>query len=259
MINFLSGGMMGDFIQTLYVVKNICQERNDKANLYLVNEGDIWKHGIQKAYNDLEQLIKFQPYINSFQIKTKELAEPYINLNDWRLLAASNHAKKDSYDICWSDLLFQFYQFNISKRYQWLNAVHPNIISRRKIVIHRSVHRHNNNFPWQYITSDISHRFLFLTSYPIEYSKFPFKNSNVELCQVDTINDMTNVIASCDMFIGNQSAPFSIACALDVPRLVELAEEPAGFYMDETKYSSNISWFLNNNTKYISPNSLIKL
>ena len=47
MINFFGGGMMGDFIQTLYAVKNICQQKNDKANLYIGKQemfGDLaWK------------------------------------------------------------------------------------------------------------------------------------------------------------------------------------------------------------------------
>jgi ADP-heptose:LPS heptosyltransferase len=257
MIDFVAGGMMGDFIQSLYALKNICKQKNEKANLYIANDGDIWKYGLQKAYDDLKDLINLQPYINKFEILPASFNKSFINLSDWRKIVAITHDQTGGYNKCWTEVLSECYNFTISKQYQWLFCS-PNNISNNKIVIHRSLHRHNN-FPWKQIIDNSSYKILFLTSNIEEWNKFPFKNRNMEVHQASSITEMASIISSSKMFIGNQSAPFSIACALDVPRLVELDYDPAKFYMDEIKYSDNISWFLNNSTKYSATNSLIKL
>ena len=258
MINFMAGGMMGDFIQSLYALKNICEQKNDKANLYIANDGDIWKYGLQKAFDDLKTLINSQPYINKFNILPSNFNETFINLNDWRKIVAITHSQTGGYNKCWSEVLSECYNFNITNEYQWLFSSKNNI-SNNKIVIHRSVHRHNNEFPWQKIINQLQVKALFLTSNLIEWDKFSFKSPNIQLCQVSSISEMTEIIGSCKMFIGNQSAPFSIASALDIPRLVELDYDPAKFYMDEIKYSNNISWFLNNSTKFLTKELLINI
>ena len=56
-LNFQAGGLMGDFINSLYVVKNICQKENAIANIYLSDAGEPFRYGIDKAYNDLYDLI----------------------------------------------------------------------------------------------------------------------------------------------------------------------------------------------------------
>ena len=65
---------------------------------------------------------------------------------------------------------------------------------------------------------------------------------------------MAAAMNGCKLFIGNQSMPFTIASALDIPRVCELHHASAEFYTGEHKYSDNISWFLNNDIKHNSPN-----
>lgn len=246
-INFIASGMMGDFIQSLYAVKNICSEQNAKANIYLANgyHGDIWTHGIEKAYSDSYQLITNQPYINTFSILPENFSEPFINLNLWRIAAAKTHAETGTYNKCWSELLSEQFNFKIPVEYQWITT-DINEKAKGKMVIHRSKHRHNGEFPWAKITEN--NDCLFLTTNKSEWDLFAFKNANVKLLLVETISELAQMICGCGLFIGNQSAPFSIASALDVPRIVELDYDPAKFYMDEVKYSKNISWFLNTKT-----------
>lgn len=252
MINFFGGGMMGDFIQTLYAVKNICQQKNDKANLYIGNAGDVWRFGLERTYNDLEKLIKSQPYINKFEIFPTGFTEPFVDLNTWRGTVATKHAQYGSYNTCWSEVLARDYHFAIPPDYKWLSVNENNEYTKNKVLIHRSKHRHNGNFPWAKLLNNIHDEILFITTAPEEWDMFPLKRANIKPYIVNTITEMAIAINSCKMFIGNQSAPFSLACALDVPRLVELDYDPATFYMDETKYSKNISWFLNETTNYLA-------
>jgi hypothetical protein len=250
MINFIAGGMMGDFIHSLYAVKNICEQKADKANLYLSDgDGDVWKFGLQRTHDDLNDLIMSQPYINSFNIcKMSEFKESFINLNDWRRILRHTDA---GYENCWSDVLSECYGFSIPPDYKWLNDK-PNETVSGKILIHKSTHRHNPEFPWAKILNNLNDDILFLTSNSDEWDKFQFKSAKIKLHHVSTITEMASAIGSCKAFIGNQSAPAALACALDVQRLVELDADPSKFYMDETKYSNNVSWFLNCSNKFLT-------
>lgn len=243
---------MGDFIHSLFAMKNICAQQNAKANLYLVNDGDIWRFGIDKAYEDLRALIINQPYINEFVLLPAGFNEPFVDLNSWRKVVGETHAITGSYIKCWSDVLSDHYEFVIPTDHRWIYTNEVDSATVGKTVIHRSYHRQNNAFPWDRILNEIDGEILFVTSNMQDWDSFGFKRPNIKLHMVSTIGEMTIAINSANRFIGNQSTPFAIACALDVPRLVELDYDPSRFYMDETKYSKNISWFLNDQQQHIN-------
>ncbi len=257
-LDFIAGGMMGDFIHSLYVVKNICEKRGIKANLYLTDQGDKWKRGLLTAHADLEALVMAQPYINRFRTGFGDLDPARsINLSNWRQAVANTHSETGKYDKCWSDMLAQYYGFEVPEKNRWLrvDSIHSDV----SVVIHRSKHHHNTAFPWTNIIHSIQREIIFLTCDASEWDAFPFKNVKIKPVVVSTIHDMSMVMASGTFFIGNQSAPFALASALDVPRLCELDPDPAPFYMGEEKYSKNISWWLNPQTKYFSENAFIRI
>lgn len=254
MVTFVAGGMMGDFIHSLYVVKNICEQKGEKANLFITNGhgGDVWRFDMSKTHQDVCELIFKQPYINRFEVLDLNNIPPdFINLNDWRRTLIHTAA---GYVKCWSEVLTECYNFPIPKEYKWLD-VDPYPATVGKTLIHRSVHRINGAFPWQSVLDKVEGEILFLTSNMIEWDRFQFKSDRITPLFVPTVSEMAAAIGSCKMFIGNQSAPFAIASALNVPRLVELDADPARFYIDEIKYSDKISYFLDHNTKYNAPPS----
>lgn len=232
--------MLGDFIHQLSVVKNICDQKFAKANLYLSEGygGDVWRLGGEQAYNDLKEIIKKQHYINDFIFLRGEMSGDYINLNKWRGRVATTHSETGKYDTCWSELLSQVYEYEISRFYHWLV---PTEKYKMPILLHRSKHRHNNSFDWEPYLKEYS---LFVTTDHHEYEIFKHRD-RCQLFLCKDISHMVNVINGCRLFVGNQSAPFAIANALDVPRICELDADPAPFYMGEEKYSNNIKWFLN--------------
>lgn len=266
-VNFIAGGLLGDFIHSLYVVKNICNKRGVKANLFIRNDNgsEVFRYGSERAHKDLYSFIISQPYINKFEIvdgveedHTRKFNGNFINLDDWRKTVSSTHSETGMYTQSWSEVLNKQYDF-IPEEYKWvsIDKINPDI--KGKTLIHRSVHHHNTAFPWNSILSKIEGDILFLaTANEREWNEFEFKNDKIKPYYVSNIEEMVISINSCEMFIGNQSAPFAIASALDVPRLVELDPDPAPFYMNEKKYSDNISWFVNDNIKYLSSNCRIK-
>lgn len=235
-LNFTSGGMMGDFINSLYAVKNICEIQKAKANIYLNNGGDPFKYGIEKAYTDLQQIVSEQPYVNYFLLQLRPLLEPHINLNRWR-----NGIRRDylngGYKKSWSEVYAEEYGFKIPDQYQWLFTNREDKNTKGKVLIHRSLKRHNNKFDWPGLIDEQDT--LFVTTDKKEYEGFPFKEK-VELYLVNTISEMAVAINSCNMFIGNQSAPFAIASGFDKYRVCELDPMDAIFYSGEVRYSKNI-------------------
>ena len=255
-INFISGGHTGDLIHELYIVKNICNQNQDVSNLYIadrsynINQCIDFSFNLDKVYNDTKDLIKSQSYINDYQIFPKNFNEPIINISDWR-----NNLQ---YIYCWTDLLSIHYQINPPEEYKWINIekIDPNTVG--KILIHHSGRRFNHEFNWG-ILSNTEKDILFITSDIREWEIFKFKNEKIKPYLVSTVSEMATAINSCDLFIGNQSLPFAIACSLDKPRICELEYPSAMFYMNEKNYSENISWYLNDNIKYNSEKIEIKV
>lgn len=262
-INFISGGKMGDFIHSMYAVKHICEKENSKANIYITDNGfyggDKWTFGAEKAYGDILSTITSQVFVNKFEVLKRPMFEAYTDLNLWRNYVMQDYYSQGFFSKTWAEVLSYCYDFKISKNYKWIDFNKQDNDTKDKIVITRSLQRHNRSFDWNKIINNIEEEIIFLTpSYP-EWQGFPFKNKKVKLKVVSTIDEMVIGINSCKYFIGNQSCGFAIASALDVNRLVETNKIDAGFYKGESKYSENISWFLNDNDKYINENSLIKI
>lgn len=247
-INFISGGMLGDFIHSVVVVKNICEKENCMARIYLTDKihiynGDVWKLGVEKACQDLSDLIVAQPFVERLDILPNDFDEPFVNLSSWRVAIEEDRISKGYYYRSWSEFLSGNYKYEICPTYKWINTDHIDDEMKDKIAIHRSLHRHNPSFGWNSIL-DMDEEFVFVTCSIEEWERFPFKNDKVKLKLVSTIDEMAICINSCKYFIGNQSAPFALASALDVPRLAELDYSACAFYMNEIHYSKNISWYL---------------
>lgn len=256
--------MLGDFIHSMAAIKNICEREQAKANIYISDNirvfgGDYWKLSIEKTFYDLYELIKEQPFVNKFEICDYVFNKPYININNWRIHIARTHASQRYYSESWSEILSSAFNYKMPTEYKWLTYDKADSNTKNKIVIHRSLHRHNPSFDWIKVLEQIKEEVLFLTSSEAEWLNFPYKHyDNITPKIVDTVSEMASCINGCKFFIGNQSAPFALASALDIPRLVELDIEPSPFYMPESKYSENISWYLNEISNHFSKNSLIK-
>ena len=262
-INFVSGGQLGDLIHELFVVKNICSKNNFKANLYIVDISynietcGNFTYDLEKTYNDLYDLIVCQDYINFFGILPKIFNENFINLCIWR-----NHIEatkiNNQYSKCWTDILKDTYNLKIenSDFTNWL-TVNDDDYTKDKVLIHRSIHRHNPSFDWNFYLDKINDDILFITTNEHEWNIFPYKRENIKIYLKSNIFDITRAINSCKYFIGNQSSNFAIACSLNIPRLVELSYGSDKFYSDEKKYHNNISYYYDDNNKYYSKNFLI--
>lgn len=230
-INYISGGKTGDLMHVLMIVKANYEKYGKKANLYIGqgHNGDSFSFPLQKVYEDIKDLIFFQEYINFFEIYNGQDID--INLNLWRLSPLL-------YKTNWIDILLETYKIKPVKTY-WLE--YSKISDYQDFtILHRSVHRHNQKFPWNEILE--KEKCLFVTTNPNEASLFKSKYK-VDCEVVNSISELTLIINSGKKFVGNMSAPLAIAHSLGKHRLAELTNTDQIHYIGDSKYLSDY-WYV---------------
>lgn len=241
MLNFICGGLIGDFIQCMFAVNQLCKTHNTKANLYITDNlsfgGDRFKFSIEKTYDDLLPVVMQQTYINTFEIfynQTNEL----INLNNFRKSPLLYHNN-------WTEFLQDTFKFQYTPPYQWINVKEIDNNFKEKIIIHRSLHRHATTFPYKEIVEKYKENLVFMSNDVNEYKAFPFANE-IEYKQTTNLIEYYAAINACKLFIGNQSSPYTLATSADKLRIVELCNglDKASF-IGEEKYSKNIIELIN--------------
>ena len=240
-LKFKSGGLMGDFINSLYVVKNICINQEAKADLYINNGGEAFRYGIDKAYNDLYDIVMLQPYINTFSIDNNINNNDSISLYDWRS-QVQHDFNNGGYNKSWSELLSNYYCFDVPNEYKWVYILDTDVNYSNATIIHMSNRRRNPKFDTEnYILNNGIDNVVFLIT-----NENDLYIDGYDKVVVDDIYKMALILNSCKYFIGNQSMPLALASSLDVPRLavLDLDFNNYMFYKGEPNYSKNIDVFI---------------
>lgn len=236
MLNFIYGGLIGDFIQCMFAVNQLCKIHNTKANLYVTDNlsfgGDRFKFPIQKVYEDLLPVVSQQKYINTFEIFSNQTNQ-LINLNDFRKSPLLYHNN-------WTEFLQETFKFKYMPPYQWITINEVDKQFSDKIIIHRSLKRHLSTFPLKEIVDKNKDRLIFVSNDINEYKAFPFSNI-IPFHQTTNLIEYYSAINACDFFIGNQSSPYTLATSLDKLRVIEIGDTPdKTSSIGEDKYTSNI-------------------
>jgi len=196
---------MGDLVHMMYVVKNT----PGKHDLYITDRRDLHSdgfiHGLDRTVAELEPVLMFQPYVNSVQAYNGEEA---VNLNLWR---------RKAYTDSWTVLLSKMFDVPVNGE-AWMQW--PGV--RENKILHRSLHtaRHGD---WSKVDQsggiEIGNEFFSLAV-------------------------LFSIIATCSEFIGEQSLPLAIACALDAPRTAVLNHVDKFAYIGEEKIFNNFRYVL---------------
>jgi hypothetical protein len=67
-IAYLAGGMLGDFIYSLSIIKEKYIQTGKKGILYISEKGDHFRNGLINTYNDTYDIIVKQDYIEKYEI-----------------------------------------------------------------------------------------------------------------------------------------------------------------------------------------------
>lgn len=255
--NILIGGKLGDFLLTLYGVKGICENRNVKANIYLIDIG--WEFGIENTYKELYPIITQQNYINDFQILTDYELDPEQTPQKNSPIKVYNKILKEQgyvvdnylrspflYRKCWSKIYSNLFNFPLKSYDPLLQYDSFNPQFEGKVLIHRKFARDrmNPDFPWDLFLSEYKGNMIFVSSNKEDYDQFPHKDA-MDYVEIKTLHDWFTAINSCSMFISNLTAPIVMARILNKTLIAELPLNGDFFHwIGEEEFSPNIHWFL---------------
>ena len=239
-ITYLSGGFLGDFIYQLSIVNENYLLAGRKGNVFLSDKSQVdwsegWKYGIEKAYNDLKEIVLDQEYINSFNIYNKEWFFEYTHLSKWR--QSSLLLKTDMYELFKST-------YNVEWGWhKWLSL--PKINDYSDIILLSTVasHRCNPLFDYESLKR-YNKQICFATTDYAEYVYFKeLTKSKFEAIIFDNLKDYWIAINSCYLFVSSFG---SFLCAANAMHQNTLAIIPyAECSILLPKDFINLKWFKN--------------
>lgn len=255
--NFIMAGKLGDFLHSMFAVKQISEQRGEKASVYMCDFG--WEFGIENTHTELKPIMLQQEYIKSFEIlreceidpiQTAEQNSP-IRVNNKEILFEgyvdlSNYIRSPwLYKTCWSELYAKTFDFEIRGEYSWIKwkKIDPNLTG--KVLIHRRYNpvRMNPLFPYEQIINEYHNNVIFISSSEKDYQMFPYKD--IPFLKISTLDDWFTSINSCSLIISNLTGPTVMAHALDKLRIIELPNIiDAAHCIGEEKYSDKVKWFI---------------
>lgn len=204
-ISYISGGRLGDFIFQLGIIKAKYEETGKKGVLYLADIGDKFVKGLENAYNDTKEFVLKQEYIEDYKIHNGE--EYDINLSSWRDVVFE---KKRN----WFELFKTKYNATFGAN-KWIDNIPINTEFTDKILISYSLQRENTQINLKNLLDKYEKSKLhFICLDENEYIQFNEKTKlSLPFTHFTNVVDLMIAINSCELFIGNFSAPLCIALA----------------------------------------------
>lgn len=244
----LMGGRFGDFIHSLVFSDYLYKIYGKKVDLKIGNFGDVFIGGLEKTHKDLYDMLIDQPYINSFEIYNGEVVD--YNLNKFRDIPSLYKEERGWTDIYVQSFLGVAYRFfdnvslTVDKKQKYKDVVvihqHPDKVTPESLPLYEKI-VYNNDC-------------IFLTNNEDWYEQFSYKEQ-VKLLVPESTIDLFIILNSCKYYVGSQTAFTAIAHILNTPRMIQCVPNFIDnmFYKQEIKYYSNMSYFVSDTDKYISP------
>jgi hypothetical protein len=238
-LKYISGGLLGDFIYQLSVIKENYLLSGKKGELFLVDKiknSSCWKFGVEKAYNDLKDIVLNQDYISSFEIYNNiDDINDYINLSSWydsSLLFKTNFYEifKKEYDVEWGS-------------HKWLDLP-KNEKYKDYVLISTSEksERYNHFFDFNILYA-YNKKIYYATTNIKEYEIFKIKsNCNFELLLFDNLIDFWIAINSCYLFVSMFSSFLCLSNALHKNTIALLPDNDDLFMF---RNIPNLKWYVN--------------
>jgi len=206
-IKYKAGGLLGDFFNSLSVINEKFYETGRKGILYLSNDGEPFRHGLDKAYNDTYNIIHQQRYISKY---LKYTGDQYnIDLTSWREIVY--YTVNNRY-LSWIDVYKYHYGINWGL-HKWISNVKYDDKWSNTVIINSTPYGFPNERTINILTNILKKDY---SSNPIVFvcfdkSDYDFFKKNVDIT-VDlhvatTIDELLVILNSCKMSFLGFSAP----------------------------------------------------
>lgn len=241
-MNYLSGGLLGDFIFQLSIIKENYLIHGERGNLFLYSDytrGGAWAFGVEKAFNDTKDIILQQQYINDYQIYNNQYLAEYVDLSDWRANAIVDKTSyytlfKNKYGVEWG-------------KHKWLSLPNETKYSGT-ILMSASKMRINEQFNYNNLKK-YNKPIYFATTNIDEYTNF--KNVtvfNIPVILFPTLLEFWTAINSCYLYVSTFGSFLCASYAMNKENITLLPGSGFEWYVPEPL--SNFYWYKNNKENY---------
>ena len=218
-INYLVGGMFGDFIHSLSVVNEYFYKMGRKGNIYISNKGDSFRFGLENTYKDTYDTLIKQPYIKSYLIYNYN--NIHIDLTAWRddlftvldnnSICNWGHVYNKKYDVAWGS-------------HKWLETP-INDKYKNTVFINTTSYRWGSNLDFNLLYTKYGNDIIFIGSDETHYNEFINKTRlNIPFYFCNTFTELCISINSCKLFVGGLSGPLTLAHACNKDRIISLPD-----------------------------------
>jgi hypothetical protein len=235
-LKYISGGLLGDFIHQLSVIKEKYYQEGRKGILYIFNIDVVapFRKGLETAYADTYQLVIEQDYIKEYKIWNREFFD--IDLSYWRCYYVYTS---------WDDIFYKQYNINWGK-HKWLD-VKKDIKWENYILVNIASYRDTYNINYDdfykkyglnilFVSFDIHDYIMFKKKHNIgDYEK---KNNN--FYQISSLYELCVAINSCKFFIGNFTASLAFAYAMHAKTVVAISNDGFSFHKGLVNYFPSV-------------------
>lgn len=204
---FSHSGHYGDVIYHLPIIRH---KGGGRLVLFPAAYTGHWM--TRERAEPLAALIRAQPYITGVEWRSRPDG---LNLDEFR------NRYRDHLNL--TDMACECFGAPYPPREQpWLFA-EPRRVAR--VIFHRSPRYHNPEFPWRRVYETYRGAAAFV-GHPQEHADFCNAVGPVSYLHTANMLKLAEVIAGCELFVGNQSSPFAVAEGLKVPTVLEIVPSP---------------------------------
>lgn len=202
--------MSGDLGDVVYSMRT-CHYLNDPTSIYYLVDRPFTKAWNQSRLDALIPLMESQSYIGQV-IYGEFPTEPTHNFTDFR--------KYIPYGVALSKIHADWVKVELPPYTPWLQVT-PSDEFKGKILVHKSPRYANPQFPWKALAAKFGHKMVALGMRDEHHVICSALGMSIPLRETKSYLDMAQLLAGCDLFIGNQSSPCSIALGLGIPVVQE--------------------------------------
>ena len=238
---------MGDLIHSLVAPACVYNQYNWKTNFYIAEAFDKFETSLQRSIEELQPILAYQKYINSFEKFRNGIHEIDVDLNMFRLTDIANYHANYTF----LSLLKGLGTIQIPFNFKYLDAPVLDEYKDYLIISRKPGRTEWNDFvemQYKHIMSKFEKK-LFISFNGKDYEKFPLKN-DVDLLVVEELFDFVKIVNSGSLFLTNCSGPLCFASALNVNRVAETGSWIAGRYKGDNQFSDKSEIFNDNGTIY---------
>ena len=252
--NFLMGAKVGDLFHSLIAPAYMHHAHGKKSNFYIIEAFDKFETSLERTIEELQPLMDYQPYINSFEKFRNGIHRVDYDLNLFRFLGVGNHHANVTFLMAMRNLGTLDLPFN----FQYLYAPVLEEYKDYLIISRKPARTEWNDFvenQYKHVMSQFDKK-LFVSFNGKDYEDFPLKDQ-VDLLIVEELYDFIKIVNSCELFLANCSGPLCFASALNANRIGEVGSWVTGRYRDDHRFSDKSEIFddkgqiYSPNTKYL--------